>query len=300
MTTWYYHMKSYRQNWISGATSTSSATASVSITDSFAGTAAISTTATGSGTYSFPTGATFTRSGGRAVTATALTSHPMAVVNGHTPNGTVNAVVAGPGAAVYGRVQDANNWLRLRSEQYTQATPYQYYNTEYQHTTYATEYLWAEHSWYDWWRQESLRALVRRQERSYSSWSAYMEHMGGYGVARQTTACRVGAPALPNPDASGTDSWGQRLVQFDWFQTATACAAPAGRNTYRLRSHTRSAPPAGITTVDSHRAPGGALTTYYRSYNGSVFPSATKWGFGRAGPTEGTPVGVTSWSFTSG
>lgn len=75
-------------------------------------------------------------SGSHAYTNGSTSTNPVAVMDQWTPDVTINSEV-GPGDAIYLRVSDANNWIRVR---YRQTDPYNHTHS-YNHVHYHT------HSW---------------------------------------------------------------------------------------------------------------------------------------------------------
>lgn len=69
----------------------------------------------------------------RAVSDTAATSNPIVVVASGAGDGDVSVSTSPSGGdAIYGRVQDANNWIRARIRQYQTSNTTTYYVTEYE------------------------------------------------------------------------------------------------------------------------------------------------------------------------
>ena len=88
------------------------------IADAFTGTGALGTAQTGGQTWQFynSTSANWTRNAGGYITASsvAASANPMAVIGVGQSNATVTVANSQPGAAIYARVSDGANWLRLR------------------------------------------------------------------------------------------------------------------------------------------------------------------------------------------
>jgi hypothetical protein len=184
---------------------------------------------------------------------------------GRRMNGSCDVEVGGApehvyGNALYSRIVDLNNWIRMRVQTYR--TSYQYYVTEYRHTTYKTEYEFGDYEAQPEWRVRYLEYEHYKTisaSCSYSSWSGY--------VLQGTTACRDSAPppqATVYDTHSGTNCGGA-IKEYRVTANPLGQGCSATRRTYNHEYRTRSVTytPASTTTTwtTSPTPPAGYLAT---------------------------------------
>lgn len=242
-----------------------------SVHDSFSGSGDVndgSPTEFGGGAWQ-PVNGAWTQSNGTVTTGVGPGANPMLVTDMASSN--VDAqltTTASSGEAIYFRVQDASNWLRVRVSR----TPItlSYHATEFEHQDYFTDrqysytyreyeilYNRTETQWQDRLFQRQFGGTV------YGSWSGW--------VTFATTACMASAPTLPgNTDTS----------QYQLGGSSTA-GCSSGKRTYSQQVKTRSKtvyPYVWIT--DGSSPPAGSPATGSSQYvnNGSPY-----WGSAHSG-----------------
>lgn len=165
---------------------------------------------------------TWTLASGTMRTSTAPASTPIvavAVQSGDAEiSGKVPATVAG--GALYARVADGANWLRLRWRRWQVSTSSQYY---------ITETLWNARRWFDNYIEYANSQEVRTYSASYTAWSSY-------GNTTEITACRSSQPTYGVTD--DVDAYGQAVAQYRWV-LYEACAGGGNKWVKQARSRSR-------------------------------------------------------------
>lgn len=95
------------------------------------------------------------------------------------------------GNAIYPRIVDASNWVRavVRAVETTST----YYVTEYQHTSYTTEYLWNSNYWGDTYLQRTLQRQVQ-----YPTGTCGASGWTNWSNSGSPTGCRASSPTPPS------------------------------------------------------------------------------------------------------
>ena len=151
-------------------------------------------------------------SANRALSTTTPGSNPLAVVETGTDNVDVSGYARhSQGNALYARVKDANNWVRLRSEYYS-------YSSQY----YVTEYEYLNYEYYETWQPRIMRREV--QYKVFPAWTdvAWVDT----GV---TWACRSSAPAAKGDDYNAC---GVPIHRYRNIVYGTACS-PTSNSKYK-------------------------------------------------------------------
>lgn len=156
-------------------------------------------------------GAAATKASGRLGWSVAPSTNPIAgVLMGKRGGGRADLEVSAVpnhvfGNAIYPRIVDASNWVRAVVR--AVASSYQYYVTEYQHTSYSTQYLYTPMAWGDSYQGRMLQRAVNYPDGCYiDSWSSW-SNSGG------PTGCRAGPPATPS---STTGACGEVTAMYQY------------------------------------------------------------------------------------
>lgn len=184
---------------------------------------------------------TFAIASNLATSSTAPGSNPIAVVPiGKRSNGSCDMYVEAVaqhvyGNAVYARVVDASNWLRVRVQSYTSS----YYVTEYQHTPYTTEYQMQPAYWMDSYQPRVLQRQVQYVSSYTTTW--VMGSWSAWNDTGETTTCRSSAPTTGTNTVYGSS--GQAIEENRWVSYQTCSGGYRYKKQKRTRSETQSASP---------------------------------------------------------
>jgi Tfp pilus assembly protein PilE len=257
----------------------------IAYSDNFVGTGTLGSMSTGSPSVPWQflnsTSSTWTRnSSGYASTTTAASSNPIAFVDTRVADVSITAQPRSMGSAVYFRVTDSGNWLRLRVNQ-TSST-----STSTSYTSYYEYQVRNEPTWYS--NGGPISSTSSGAITNCQNWANQMMASGSY------TAWRGCSTAVQN--TSTTTSYYYYLILDK---------SVGGAVTQLASTYVGSTMPAYVKVV----AKGNSLQTSYGSNSSTTSTgstvsdgtnaSSTKHGIGYAQSSSGTPTGVTSVSIVN-